>query len=236
MRLNALLDIVRIIPVVATILGAAAPPSIAADAVSTWNENAVNATVIGGENAFVQSRSLAIAQIAVHDALNTIERRYRQYALAGDVDASASPQAAVAAAAHDALVGVIPVGALPFVGFGTVTQQAAAVTFVDAAYAADLATIPDGAAKMHGIAIGQAAARAILALRRGDGATRFVGYTPGTAPGDWQPTPNPVPFDPPAAGERLPAVLPGWGRVTPFVLRSSRQFEPNGPPKLSGKR
>ena len=236
MRLKPLLNIARIIPVVATILGATAPPSIAADAVSTWNANAVNATVIGGENAFVQSRSLAIAQIAVHDALNTIERRYRPYVRAGDVDASASPQAAVAAAAHDALVGVIPVGALPFVGFGTVTQQAAAVAFVDAAYAADLVTIPDGAAKMHGIAIGQAAARAILALRSGDGATRFVGYTPGTAPGDWQPTSNPVPFDPPAAGERLPAVLPGWGRVTPFVLRSSRQFEPDGPPALGSKR
>ena len=30
--------------------------------------------------------------------------------------------------------------------------------------------------------------------------------------------------------------LPGWGHVTPFVLRRSTQFEPNGPPRLSGKR
>jgi hypothetical protein len=32
----------------------------------------------------------------------------------------------------------------------------------------------------------------------------------------------------------LPALLPGWGRVTPFVLRRSTQFDPVGPPRLSG--
>jgi hypothetical protein len=36
--------------------------------------------------------------------------------------------------------------------------------------------------------------------------------------------PNPVPFDPPAAADHLPAALPGWGLVTPFVLRTSEQF------------
>jgi hypothetical protein len=45
-----------------------------------------------------------------------------------------------------------------------------------------------------------------------------------------------VPFDPPAAADRLPAVLPGWGKVTPFVLRRSGQFEPEGPPPLSSRR
>jgi len=34
----------------------------------------------------------------------------------------------------------------------------------------------------------------------------------GTRPGDWQPTPNPVPFDPPAAADHLQAVLPGWDK------------------------
>ena len=45
-----------------------------------------------------------------------------------------------------------------------------------------------------------------------------------------------MPFDPPAAADRLAAVLPGWGDVTPFVLRRSDQFEPKGPPRLSGPR
>jgi hypothetical protein len=89
--------------------------------------------------------------------------------------------------------------------------------------------------KSDGIAVGTAAAAAIVTLRSTDHATTFVVYTPGTRPGDWQPTPNPVPFDPPAA-DRLPAALPGWGEVTPFVLRHSGQFEPKGPPRLSGRR
>ena len=61
-------------------------------------------------------------------------------------------------------------------------------------------------------------------------------YSPGTDPGEWQPTPNPVPFDPPAAADRLPAVLPGWGSVTTFVLRSSDQFATGGPAPLNGHR
>jgi hypothetical protein len=99
-----------------------------------------------------------------------------------------------------------------------------------------LAGIPDGSAKSEGIAVGQAAAAAILTVRAADHATTQVAYTPGTQPGDWVPTPNPVPFDPPAAADLLPAALSGWGQVTPFVLRRSSQFEPDGPPRLSGKR
>jgi vanadium-dependent haloperoxidase-like protein len=218
------------------ILAASSPQSAAAERVANWNAVAVTATVMSGHNGVVSSRALAITQVAVHDALNAIERRYKPYALHGTTDPGASPDAAIAAAAHDALVGLIAVGILPFVGFGTATQQAAAVAFVNAQYAADLATIPDGAARARGIAVGQAAARAILARRSVDGATTFVLYTPGTRPGDWQPTPNPSPFDPPAGGERLPAVLPGWGKVTPFVLRSSSQFEPRRPPSLESQR
>jgi hypothetical protein len=143
--------------------------------------------------------------------------------------------AAIAAAARDALVGAIAVGALPFPGFGTAAQQSAAVTQINAQYATVLAGIPNGLSKSDGIATGQAAAAAILALRSADHAADFVAYIPGTRPGDWQPTPNPIPFDPPAAADHLPASLPGWGHVTPFVLRRSTQFEPAGPPRLSGR-
>jgi hypothetical protein len=151
-----------------------------ADKVSNWNVTAVTATAMAGQNAVVQSRSLAMVQAAIHDALNAIDRRFEPYALEGVLDALASPDAAVAAAAHDTLVGLIPVGALPFVGFGSVAQQTAAITFANAAYTSDLGTIPDGEAKTRGIAVGHAAAQAILTRRLGDGATTFVPYTPGT--------------------------------------------------------
>jgi hypothetical protein len=213
------------------------PGSAAAivDTVSNWNMVAVQGTLTAGESAVVASRTLAIAQAAVHDALNAIDARYDRYAFAGNAQAGASADAAIAAAARYALVGAISVGALPFGGFGSPAAQANAVAQVDAAYAATLAGIPDGLPKSDGIAIGQAAAAAILALRSTDHATTLVTYTPGTEPGDWQPTPNPVPFDPPAAADLLPAVLPGWGKVTPFVLLRSSQFGPNEPPRLTGK-
>ena len=205
------------------------------DPVSNWNSIAAQATLTAGENGVVSSRTIAIAQVAIHDALNTIDPRYERYAFNGSAQGGASVEAAIAAAARDALVGAISVGALPFAGFGSPAAQANAVAQVDTAYATALASIPDGLSKDDGVAIGQAAAAAILARRSSDHATELVIYTPGTGPGDWQPTPNPVPFDPPAAADLLPAVVPGWGNVTPFVILRSSQFEPNGAPRLTSK-
>src|SRR5437868_184935 len=45
-----------------------------------------------------QARALAMIQIAVHDALNTIDRRYDTYSVVPTANANASPDAAVAAA------------------------------------------------------------------------------------------------------------------------------------------
>jgi hypothetical protein len=227
------LVLTAVIAGITAVSGGSAP--VVVDPVSNWNVIAVRATLTAGEAAIVQSRTLAIMHLAIHDALNGIDSRYERYALTGNAHGGASVNAAIAAAARNALVGAIAVGPLPFAGFGTPGQQASAVAQIDSEYAAALSGIPDGAPKSDGIAIGQAAAAAILALRSTDHATTFVSYTPGTRPGDWQPTPNPVPFDPPAPADLLPAVLPGWGSVTPFVLKRSTQFEPDGPPRLSGR-
>jgi hypothetical protein len=224
----------------AAILGLAAtwarPASAAVDPVSNWNTLAVQATLTAGQNAVVQSRTLAIVHVAIHDALNAIHPRYERYEFRGIAQRGSSADAAIAAAARNSLIGAISVGALPFPQFGTPALQALAVAQIEQAYANALAGIPDGFAKSEGIVAGQDAANAILALRSSDHATTLVPYTPGTAPGEWQPTPNPVPFDPPAAADNLAAALPGWGHVTPFVLRRSTQFEPEGPPRLTGKR
>ena len=73
----------------------------------------------------------------------------------------------MAAAARDVLVPVI--GQLPL---EIVPQSCidAGVASVEADYTAALAAIPDDQAKAQGIAVGQAAAAAILALRADDGA------------------------------------------------------------------
>jgi hypothetical protein len=176
-----------------------------ADVVTDWNVIATTAIPAGGLNfpAITGSRILAMTHAAIHDALNAIDRRYKPYAMDRLAEPGASPEAAVAAAAHDVLVAQIP------------AQQAT----LDAAYASSLAGIPDGEAKTRGVAIGQAAAAAILALRIADGSNAPMPYTPGTGQGAWQPTP-------PAF---LPAALPGWGQVTPFALSRGAQFRPARP-------
>ncbi|HXJ60687.1 MAG TPA: vanadium-dependent haloperoxidase [Verrucomicrobiae bacterium] len=176
------------------------------DAVTDWNGIATTAAAAPVQNAIVQSRTYAMTHAAIHDALNAIEHRYETYAFDAQAVIGASPEAAVAAAAHDVLVHELP------------TKQAD----LDAAYAAALAAIPNSAAKADGIAVGQAAAAAILALRSADGSSVVMTYTPGSEPGDWVPTP-------PAF---LPAALPRWGEVTPFTLRSGSQFRPAPAPYL----
>jgi VCPO second helical-bundle domain len=176
-----------------------------ADVVTDWNVIAITAIPTGGLNfpAIQGLRILAMTHAAIHDALNAIDRRYKPYDMDRLAEPGASPEAAVAAAAHDVLVAQIP------------AQQAT----LDAAYASSLAGIPDGAAKTRGIAIGQAAAATILALRSADRSNAPMAYTPGTGPGAWLPTPPAL----------LPAALPGWGQVTPFALSSGAQFRPARP-------
>ena len=107
-----------------------------------------------------------------------------------EAEAGASPDAAVAAAARDVLVALI--AQLPL----ELHLQAcidAGIASVEAAYTAALADIPDGQAEAQGIAVGQAAAAAILELRADDGAVGpFLNSVcpQDTEPGEYQCTPD----------------------------------------------
>ena len=112
--------------------------------------------------------------------------------------------------------------------FSDCVTESGAVASVDAAYAAALGAIPDGRAKRQGVALGQAAAAAILALRAADGSDTPLfdtAYPQGTQPGEYRFTPG---FD--------FAFAPGWADVTPFVLRDSSQFRPGPPYRVTGKK
>ena len=206
-------------------------PARAADVVA-WNETAASAGFAAGlDNQFGcvdplhESRIFAMMHVAIHDALNAIERRFQPYAFDGQAPTGASPEAAVAAAARDVLVALFPelpseLGLTP----------AAAVAFVEAAYTEALAAIPNTTAKTQGILIGQAAAAAVLDLRAADGANTppFLDFTyvPGPDPGDFQFIPGYPPF----------AAFTGWGNVIPFVLASSSQYLPKAPYALGSKK
>ena len=179
-------------------------------AVTAWNTFASN-LVAANLNPGHQTYTLAVTQIAVHDALNAIEPRYEPYAFAGSAP-KASVAAAVATAARDTLVTLVP-------------QAAAAI---EAEYEAALSSIRDGAAKTTGIATGQAAAAAILARRSSDDLLAAITkpYTPGPAePGVYQLTP-PLNI----------VVLAGWGELPPFALRSASQFRSPAPPPVKSLR
>lgn len=170
-----------------------------------------------------EARLYAIGQIAVHDALNAIDRRYQPYAYDAEAPSGASADAAVAAAARDALVATL--ADLPSELFPP-DCAAAGIAVVDAEYTAALAAIADGPAKAAGVAVGEAAAEAIIALRADDGANDapLVDTTPrGGPPGAYEFTPG-TPF----------AFAPRWGEVTPFTLRDSTQFATGPPYRLEG--
>ena len=58
--------------------GRGCPTIVAADSVSNWNITAARAVLLAGQNGIVSSlKSLAMTQLAVHDALNAIDRRMR---------------------------------------------------------------------------------------------------------------------------------------------------------------
>jgi hypothetical protein len=201
------------------------PVGARGDPVIEWNENAGEAAVAAcflGGYAPQEARMYAMVQVAVHDALNGIDRRSRPYAVDLQTAPEASPEAAVAAAARDVLVPVL--GSLAF--FLPADCVNAGIASVEADYATALAAIPDGSAKTQGVALGQAAADAVLTLRATDGFdTPLVdpNYQEGSAPGEYRYTPG-TPFAfAPALGDDL----------TPFVLKDSSQFRPGPPYRLT---
>jgi hypothetical protein len=81
------------------------------DAVTLWNANAgvaaTEACLAPLANPLHESRIYAMMHVAIHDALNAIDRRSRPYAFDAQAEAGASPDAAVAAAARGVLVPLI---------------------------------------------------------------------------------------------------------------------------------
>ena len=154
---------------------------------------------------------LAYVGIAEYDAVMAIAGGYRPFAVDVDAPEGASPEAAVAAAAHAILVHYLP------------TQAA---TILDPAYVQSLGTIEDGQAKEDGVAAGERVAATLIAQRADDGFRDAVGYVPPDPPipGVWIPT---------APSPPLGTYLP---HMRPFSLRSPDQFRPGGPAPLSNKR
>lgn len=184
------------------------PLATKADAVTDWNEIMLEtfASQTPPVNPFAAGRFAAITQLAVFEAVNTIERDYYPYLGTLKAPRGASAEAAAIAAAHGVLVSYFPGSAAT----------------LDAARAASLASIKDGPSKGDGIAVGTAAAAALLSLRANDGAAPPRFHMPSSAtPGEWQLTPS----CPPSGG-----ILRHWQDVMLFGIDASDQFRASRPP------
>jgi PAP2 superfamily len=180
----------------------------AQDPVMEWNQEAARLTILpaSGLAPVQQTRTMAIVHVSVHDAVNGITHRYRTYNSPGPAPAGASPEAAAIAAAHHALRNLF----------------AGSAASLDTMFLASLSA--NGlSADNPGVEYGRSAAAAILALRTNDGAAgaQFNYRARGAGrPGVWMPLTT------------APALLPGWGNVTPWIMTSGSQFRPEGPPPL----
>jgi hypothetical protein len=200
----------------AGLLAAVAMPSAAdvsaseAGIVTAWNEVVVETaeetdqwfTLLG-------HRTLAMAHLAMHDALNAIEPRYEPYALEAEAT-GADPVAAASQAAHDVALAAYPDQADRFA----------------ALHARLLEGAPEGEGTERGLALGAAAAAAIIEVREGDAFDAEVDpYAPKSdAPGVYQFTP---PHDFAAYVEAPHAAL--------FAMRAADQFLSPPPPALDSE-
>jgi uncharacterized protein (TIGR03118 family) len=178
-----------------------------ADVVLQWNQAVLQAIRNDKPTIGFVTRDLAIVHTAIYDAVNAVDHTSSVFHVPAKAAADASPVAAADAA------GLFTASAL----FPTDTA------LFQATFQAALADVPDGPGRADGLAVGRFVAEQTLISRVTDGANAFVPYTPGSAPGDWRPTP-------PAFA---PAQTPQWPSVTPFALDSGSQFRPGPPPALT---
>jgi hypothetical protein len=188
------------------VLLASVPVASRADVVLEWNE--IMLATLVGQSPVNEARLAAITQLAVFEAVNSISGDYRPYLRTIKAPRGASADAAVVAAAHATLVHFVP---------GRIEE-------LDRARAKSLRAIIDGPAKRDGIAVGKAAARALIKLREDDGSAPNESYLPTSAkPGEWQLTTGC-----PLSG----GVFLQWQDVVPFGIKRSGQYRVAPPPAL----
>ncbi len=179
------------------------------DIVLRWNQ--IAAQTATSTSPFNQSRVAAIVQLAVFEAVNAITGEYEAYLNPATVALpGASVEAAVTIAAHKVMTTYFP----------------AAAAALNAARDTDLAAILDGPAKTDGIAVGMAAADAMIALRAADGSSPLVSVVPtATAAGAYRLTTG-----------CAAALFYNWQNVTPFGIEKASDFLLDSPPALASNR
>lgn len=165
------------------------------------------------ENALRTQVRTTIAQLAMFDAVNAaLDGHYRPFASKPASAPGASPEAAAIRAAY-----IVAVHEFPSIQ-----------PLVDGAYNTSIAAVTaTEEARDAGVAVGEEAAKAVLEFRAGDNRNLPdpIGYTPGSGPGVWIPTP------PASAQPQTPFLQ----FVKPFGYEDPARFRPAPPPALDSK-
>jgi hypothetical protein len=186
-----------------------------ADAVTDWNAITMDAVTIArpGPQGMLD---VALVHVAVHDAIQSIEKRYEPYHFQLK-DAKGSRTAAAVAAAHGVLVSIYP------------TQAST----LDAKYFDYLAQ--HGLSGDPGLVVGEKAAANIVPLRRATPSPAAPPFVGSNEIGKWRPTESFI-GTPPAPPSFSPMVTPWLGTTEPFTLTSPRRFRAPPPPALDSAR
>jgi len=196
------------------LMGVLGASPVCADAVVDWNEITVQAVTVGRPGP-VGAVDIALVQVAVHDAVQAIEQRFEPYH--AEMRAKGRLSAAVAAAAHDVLVGMYP-------------AQATSLDTTYFNYLADKGLNDD-----PGIVAGQQVAARILPLRRVNPNPLPPPFVGGSGVGAWRPTPSFL-GNPPAPPPFSPMAASWMAEFDPFTLTSPTRFRALPPPALTSER
>lgn len=186
-----------------------------AGVVIEWNQQAGDTLLAdtASQNPGMASRTMAMMNVAIHDAFAATTGKQTFYNYDSGILASgssASSAAAAAQAAYTVLSSIYP------------DQQSA----LQSRLASSLSSITDGAAKTAGISLGSQLGASIVTRRSSDGYNSSTKYTPTPGAGHWQPDPlNPT----------QEAWGPDWGKVQTFALPSNTSFMPPAMPSLTSQ-
>jgi hypothetical protein len=189
---------------------------VGADPVTDWNEIAQPA-IAAGRPGPIGVMDSALVQIAVHDAVQALDRRFEPYHVEVK-GAKGRRAAAVAAAAHGVLLGLYP------------AQQPA----LDTAYFNYLAN--NGLTGDPGLLVGEKVAAGILPLARKNPDPLPPPFVGGTEPGQWRPTDSFIGNPPGPPAPFSPMFAPWVANFDPFTLTAPTRFRAAPPPALTSER
>lgn len=181
-----------------------------ADAIIQWNDVLLDVIRdVGGPPGPI-ARGGAMMHGAVYDAVNSIVPSHAPYLVTVASNPTASIEAAVAHAAHDALAAAFPNTRIDLLQARTDALDPLAATSSPAQLAA-------------GKIVGKAASAAMITARQDDGSDDDTPYYANTRPGDWRPSTGAT------------AASPNWPNVKPFCMTTGNQFRPSRPAGYQSK-